>query len=82
MIIEFICNVLAAVLLGVIKLFPALPKIDTSFLDDVIRALSLIDTFISLRVLSGCFLVVFLFMNIQTIWSVIMWVVRKLPGVE
>lgn len=84
MIVEAICNVLAGLVLGVIKLFPTLPKLDTSFLDGIIQVFSLIDTFVSLRVLSVCFTVYFTFMNIQTVWSVIMWVVRKLPfvGVE
>ena len=82
MIIEAIMNVIAFVILGVIKLFPTIPQIDTSFLDGIIRVFSLIDTFVSLRVLSGCIVVFLVVMNLRTIWSVIMWVVRKIPSIN
>ena len=82
MIVEVVCNLLMHCVLGVIGLFPTIPPIDASFLDGVIQVFSLVDTFVSLKVVSACFVVIFLFMNIQVVWSIIMWVVRKIPGIE
>jgi hypothetical protein len=82
MIIEAILNVLVSLLLGVIGLFPSFPHIRFDFLDGVVRVLSLADTFVSLGVLSVCFAVVLVLQNAHVIWGVIMWVVRKIPGLE
>ena len=82
MIIEAIFNAIAFIVIGIVNLFPTIPAIDTSFLSGFFRILSLLDTFVSLRILSACMVIVFIFMNIQTVWNVIMWVVRKLPGVN
>jgi ABC-type sulfate transport system permease subunit len=82
MIVEAIFNLIALLILGVISLFPTIPIIDTSGLDGLFNVLSLIDSFVSLRAVSVCFVVIFIFMNIQIVWGIIMWVVRKIPGVE
>lgn len=79
MIIEIILNFLVAIVLGIIKLFPTIPQINLDFFNWIIRIFSLIDMFISLRVLSACLVVIFIVMNAKLIWSVIMWIVRKLP---
>lgn len=82
MIVEALCSLIFALVKGVLSLFPSLPAIDTSGIDSVMRALSVLDTFVSLRMISYCFVTVFIFMNIEVFWGVIMWVVRKIPGVE
>lgn len=82
MIVEAICDFLGFLVLGIIDLFPTIPLIDTSGLDGVFNVVGLIDTFVSLKTVSACIVVIFIFMNAQLIWSVIMWVVRKIPGLE
>lgn len=53
MIIEAIVNLIGLLLMGIIKLFPKIPEIDTSYLDGLIRVLSLADTFVSLKVVNA-----------------------------
>lgn len=79
MIVETILNFLVGIVLGIIKLFPTIPKMNLDFLNWIIRMFSLVDLFVSLRVLSTCLVVIFVVMNARLIWSVIMWVVRKIP---
>lgn len=84
MILEGILNLVKGVLLSVISLFPALP--DMSFLSqsvsDLLNLFVLIDSVVSVRLVGSCFTALFVFTNIDLIWSVIMWVVRKIPGVS
>lgn len=82
MIIEAILNAMFAVILGVVNLFPTLPKIEITFLDGIFQVFSLVDTFVSLKTVSYCLVTVFFFMNIEVVWSVIMWVVRKIPSIN
>ncbi len=82
MIIEAIVTMLSNLVIGIINLFPTIPKIDTSGLDGLFGVLSLIDQFVSLTAVSVCFVVIFIFMNAQVIWGVIMWVVRKIPTIS
>jgi len=79
LIVETILNFLVGIVLGIIKLFPTIPKMNLDFLNWIIRMFSLVDLFVSLRVLSTCLVVIFVVMNARLIWSVIMWVVRKIP---
>lgn len=82
MIIEAVFNIIALLILGIINLFPTFPVLDMSGLDGIFQALSLIDSFVSLKTVSICFVVIFIFMNIEVLWGVIMWVVRKIPSIE
>ena len=84
MILEAIFNLIKAVILFIINLFPAMP--DMSFLSQsvqpMVSVLASIDSFVSVSLLAWCLLTIIAFMNIEFIWSVIMWVVKKIPGVE
>lgn len=82
MIVETVLNLIVYVILWIVSLFPTIPRMNLDFLNGVIRVLSLIDMFVSLRVVSVCLLVLFAVLNIRLIWSVIMWVVRKLPFMQ
>lgn len=82
MIIEALLNGIRYVLRGVIAIFPTIPAFEFGSLDGVFQALSLTNLIIDIRVLALCFGVLFVFSFIELIWGVIMWVVRKLPGVE
>ena len=79
MIIEAILAVIKFIVLGVISLLPTLPTIRIDYLDGVFQALSAADMVVDVRVLAACLAILFVFMNAKLIWSVIMWVVRKIP---
>ena len=84
MIISAIFNLIKATILFVIGLFPALP--DLSFLAQSIQPfidlLHGINLFVSVPLLGFCLGVLFVVWNIDFFWSIIMWVVRKIPGVS
>lgn len=84
MILEAIFNLIKSLVLFVVGLFPAMP--DLSFLSQslqsVINVLSSINSFVSVSLVAWCFFTLILFMNMEFIWSVIMWVIKKIPGVS
>ena len=84
MIIEGIMNVLKVVILFIIGLFPKLPDMSTlsQSVNSVTAVFSAVDSFISVSLLGFCFGVLFIFTHIDFIWSIIMWVIRKIPGVS
>lgn len=70
--------------LFLIGLVPKLP--DLSGLKPAVDALFTcyenLDSFIDVRVCCICVLALILVANAQLIWAIIMWVVRKIPGVS
>lgn len=84
MILEAIFNLIKSLVLFIIGLFPAMP--DMSFLSQslqsVIDILSSINSFVSVSLFAWCGFTIILFMNLEFIWSVIMWVIKKIPGVS
>lgn len=84
MIIKAIMELLKALILFIIGIFPALPEI--TFLDGFVKGIRAligsIDAFVSVSVLSSCLLLILLFYNARALWSLVMWVVRKIPGVS
>lgn len=84
MIVKLLLEIVKGVLLFIIGLFPALP--DMSFLVQPLTAVTdlfvVINSFVSVRLVGFCLSVLVVFANIDFIWSIIMWVVRKIPGVE
>ncbi len=83
MIVEAIFNLLKLVILLVIGLFPDIPSLGSSSsvnpLFDVLRA---VNSFVSVPLVGFCVAALFVFLNADFLWSIIMWVVRKIPGVE
>lgn len=84
MVVELLCNLLKLFLLFIISLFPELP--DMQALSNSVSAVSdvliSVNSFISVRLVGGCGLALFLFTNADFVWSIIMWVVKKIPGVS
>ncbi len=83
MILEFIMNIIKAFLLFIISLFPVLPDM-TSFINliaPIVEVLAQVNHLIDIRVLSACLVAMILMANAELIWGVIMWVIRKIPGV-
>lgn len=82
MIVEAILNIIKFVIVGVISIFPKIPTMQFSYLDNVFQVLSVTDLIINVRVMAVCFGVLFAVLNAQLIWGVVMWVVRKIPSVN
>lgn len=84
MVIEFFCNIFFALLHFLIGLFPKFPtfsNLNTS-LAPFFYVIGLINTFISFRVVSMCLITILIVYNIKFVWSILMWLVRKIPGVS
>lgn len=84
MILEFVMNLLKVFLLAVIGLFPTLPSMDWLIggIDPIFEVIGLVDHVVSIRTLALCFGVLLVVSNIQFVWGIIMWVIRKIPGVS
>lgn len=81
MIIESIMNIMKSFILFIIGLFPELP--DTSMLfsltEPLREVLTSANMFIDVGVVCSCVLILLVVYNIGFLWSVVMWVVRKIP---
>lgn len=84
MIVKLLMDLLKFLLLFVISLFPALPDMSglIQSLDSVLSVLKSINFVVSVSLVGWCVSFLFIFSNIEFIWSIIMWVVRKIPGVS
>lgn len=82
MIVEFLLDIVKAVLLFLIGLFPELPDMSSivEFFDPLYQVYMQMNSFISVKLVAGCVLFFFILSNIEFIWGIIMWVVRKIPG--
>lgn len=84
MIVELIMDLLKFFLLLIIGLFPKLPDMSwlTGLITPVISVIAKLDSFVDVGTLGLCILILLLFSSADLIWGVIMWVVRKIPGVS
>ncbi len=84
MIIQLILDLLKMFLLFIISLFPTLPDMQSlaNSVNAVTDVLMSINSFVSVRLAGGCVFALLVFMNVDFMWSIIMWVVKKIPGVE
>lgn len=84
MIIEFLCNIFFSVIRFFVGLFPSFPSFDFlgSPLEPVFYVLGFINNFVSVALAGTCFMAILVVYNIKFVWSIIMWLVRKIPGVS
>jgi len=84
MILELIMDAIKAVILFVIRLFPTLPEMN--FIKEWVsyfgELLLFVNRFVYLRVLGICLITILICYNLRLIWSIIIWVLRKIPGVS
>ena len=84
MILELIMDAIKAVILFVIRLFPTLPEMN--FIKEWVNyfgeLLLFVNRFVYLRVLGICLITILICYNLRLIWSSIIWVLRKIPGVS
>lgn len=84
MIVEFLCNIffgLANLIVGVLPTFPSFSNLNAN-LQPFFTVVRAVNSFIDLRVLGSCLLTILIVLNIKFIWSIFMWLVRKIPGVS
>lgn len=84
MILEFIMNVLKSFLLFVIGLFPSIPDASWLYgsLSPVVKVIASVDSFVDVGTVGLCLSLMLVFMHIDVVWGIIMWVIRKIPGVS
>ncbi len=84
MLIETIMGWLKDFVLFLISLLPEIPDLSglKPFVDALFQCYVNLDSFISIRACCICVVALILIYNVQFIWGVIMWVVRKIPGVS
>lgn len=84
MIIEGIFNLIKGLILFVISLFPSLPDMTflSQSLEPFVKVISSVNSFVSVPLFAGCCLVLVVILNIEFVWSVIIWVVKKIPGIS
>ena len=84
MITELICNVffgVAGFIVGIIPKFPSFNSLNAT-LSPIFYVLKFVNLFISVKALGTCCLIVLVVYNIKFIWSILMWLIRKIPGVS
>lgn len=84
MIVEFICDILFNLLHFLVGLFPKFPSFDrlSVSLSSIFYVLRFINNFINLKAVSIGLIIILLVYNIKIVWSILMWLVRKIPGVS
>lgn len=84
MIVEFICNFLfdlAYFFVNLLPRFPSFQQIDAS-LQPILHVIKMINMFIPMRYVSICLGLVLIVYNLKFGWSLLMWILRKIPGVS
>ena len=84
MILQFLCEPLILLAEFLVGLFPAFPRFSSLAvaLDPIAYVIRFCDLFVSMRMVSRCLLIILIVYNIKFGWSVLMWVIRKIPGVS
>lgn len=84
MITQALCDVfywIAGFFIGILPQFPSFDGLYIN-LQPLLTALLQINTFVDLKVLQTCLLIILVVYNIKFLWSIVMWIVRKIPGVS
>lgn len=84
MIVECLCIVffgLANLLLGILPTFPSFETLNVS-IASVLYVFGLVNNFVSVSLLGNCLLIILIVCNIRFVWSILMWLVRKIPFIS
>lgn len=84
MIVQFFCEPLILLAEFLVGLFPAFPRFDNLVvtLDPIAYVIRFLNLFVSMQMVSRCLLIILIIYNIKFGWSILMWVVRKIPGMS
>lgn len=77
-------ELLKLLILGIIALLPVLPDMSgvVSAISALSSVISAVDKWVDVRVVAVCIGVILAAYSVRFIWSIVMWVVRKIPGVS
>lgn len=84
MIIEFFCDIffaLAKFLIGLFPVFPDFSGLNVS-LSPLFYVIKFVNLFISVPTVGRCLMILLVVYNLKFIWSIISWLIRKIPGVS
>ena len=85
MIFEGLLSIFRSIALFVINLIPPMNNVGNwvnTSLDPLFDVIIAANMFINVPVMAGCFLAVVMVSNAQLLWGILMWIVRKIPGVN
>lgn len=84
MILQLLCEPFIVLAEFLVHLFPSFPRFDalTTALDPIAYVIRFLDMFISMKTVSLCLLIILIIYNIKFGWSILMWVIRKIPGLS
>ncbi len=84
MIVQFFCEPLILLAEFLIGLFPAFPRFDNLMvtLSPIAYVIRFLNLFVSMQMVSRCLLIILIIYNIKFGWSILMWVIRKIPGMS
>lgn len=84
MIVEFFCNILFALVRFLIGCFPRFPDFSSLnvSLSPLFYIIRFINNFVSVPLIGKCCLIILVVYNIKFAWSIVMWLIRKIPGVS
>lgn len=84
MIVKFFCNILfslAHLFINLIPKFPSFQQLNVN-LSPLFYVIKFVNLFINIRVVGVCLLIILVVYNIKFVWSILMWLIRKIPGVS
>lgn len=84
MILAFVCNIFFALchlFLNLLPKFPSFEALNVN-LSPVFYVIKFINAFINIRVVGMGLVIVLIIYNLKFVWSILMWLVRKIPGVS
>ena len=84
MILELFCNIFFALEHFLINLFPKFPSFDglNASMSPLLYVVKFVNMFISVSLLSRCMIILLIVYNLKFVWSILMWLIRKIPGVS
>lgn len=84
MVVEMILSLFFSIVSGLIYLVPSfsIPAGMSTAISSVFSLIATVGFFIPLGTLFACMVVMLAVYNIQIIWGLIHWVIRKIPGLS
>lgn len=84
MILEAICNLffgLASFIVGAFPTFPSFTSLNVS-LSPILYVFRLVNLLISVKLVGNCLIIILVVYNAKFIWSIFMWLIRKIPFIS
>lgn len=84
MILEALFNIIFWVVKLIISLFPTFPSFSALNIDlsPFYVVLKFSNIFVDIKLIGVCFIMVLLVYNAKFVWSIFMWLIRKIPGIN